>query len=217
MKRLLIFTSLGTIILFGAASAAMAGAESANAARTREMNANLLHDLEKLTAEICNSSDLGPKDGEPIKDTPCYKLAEVRERLLAMGVQEPCTSLRAQNAGVSWAALTPLPLRCVPMNDRVNKVYDRNHTDVPKGWECREDIFYDKKGRAGLVCSPATLVNEWTLNRPCEEEDFNKLPHWTTIQCRGYGTGLQHCDDGKIAISIDAQTYCHISVFRHTR
>jgi hypothetical protein len=176
-----------------------------------------LRDLEKLTEKICKFSDLGPKAGEPLKDNPCYKLTEVRERLLAMGVQEPCTSLREQNAGVSWAALTPLPLRCVPMKDRVNKVFNLDFTDVPKGWGCRADIFYDKKGHAGLVCGPVMLVKEWTLNRPCKDEDFSKLPHWATIQCRGAGTGLTECDDGKLGISIDAQTYCHISVFRHTR
>ena len=158
MKYLLIAAALAAAIASGTASA-----ESAKAS-------NLLRELEQLTAKICQSPDLGPKDGEPIEDTPCYKLTGVSEQLLAMGVEESCASLREQNAGASWSALKPLQLRCVPMGERVNKIFNLDLSDVPKGWRCREDIFYDKKGRAGLVCSRVALVKEWTLDRPCKDE-----------------------------------------------
>ncbi|MGB8898775.1 MAG: hypothetical protein WCC90_05805 [Methylocella sp.] len=129
---------------------------------------------------------------------------------------EPCSVPRAHNQGVSWGAYQALPLRCVPMKDRVRKVYAL--ADIPKGWICKTDIFYDKKGHAGFVCGPVIVIAKWELNRPCKEDDGPQMPiEWSRKFCRGAGTGLAHCDDWKIAIDIDAQTYCHITLYEHVQ
>lgn len=35
--------------------------------------------------------------------------------------------------------------------------------------------------------------------------------------CKSGGTGLAHCDDGKVVIDIDAQPYCRITIYEHSR
>jgi|SRR5271165_3317638 len=129
---------------------------------------------------------------------------------------EPCSVLRARNEGVSWGAYQALPLRCVPMEDRVSTVYPFGRP--LKGLSCRNDIFYDRQGHPGLVCSPVIVIAKWELNRPCEESDGPQMPAaWSRRFCRGEGTGLAHCDDGKIAIDTDAQDYCHITLSEHAQ
>jgi len=131
---------------------------------------------------------------------------------------ESCSVLRARNEGVSWAAYQALPLRCVPMSDRVNNVYPVGRQLKVKGLSCKTDIFYDKQGHPGLVCSPVIVIAKWELNRPCQESDGPQMPAaWGRKFCRGAGTGLTHCDDGRIAIDIDAQEYCHITLSEHSQ
>jgi len=110
----------------------------------------------------------------------------------------------------------PLSSLFVPPSDRVNKVYPLKAR--MNGISCKNDIFYDKQGRRGPVCSPVVVIAKWELNRPCEEDDGPQMPAvWKQKFCRDYGTGLAHCDDGKIAIDTDAQMYFHITLSEHTQ
>ncbi len=129
---------------------------------------------------------------------------------------EPCPAIVERNRHVSWGAYTPLPLRCVPMKNRVTKVYPIGH--IPRGMSCLNDIYRDRDGNAGLVCGPVIRVLTIKRDEICDAGDADVEPGWRDKYCRGAGTGLIQCDDGKTAVDLSAQEeHCDVTVYEHVK
>ncbi|RWD97791.1 hypothetical protein [Mesorhizobium sp.] len=58
------------------------------------------------------------------------------------------------------------------------------------------------------------VIAKQEKNEPCQAGD---TPVWASKYCKSGGTGLAHCDDGKVVIDIDAQPYCRITIYEHSR
>ncbi len=126
------------------------------------------------------------------------------------GAAETCASLRARNARASWSDYQALPPRCAPRRERrLPKVYAK----APTGWSCKNDTFYDERGRAGLDCGPIVQVMAWKYERPCDKDAI--LISMDRKYCRGSGPGQSHCDDGATVIDIDSQAACSVAISRH--
>ena len=130
---------------------------------------------------------------------------------------EPCPVIVKRNRSVSWGAYTPLPLRCVPMKDRVTKVYPMGG-QIPSGMSCLIDIYRDHNGNAGLVCGPVRTILTIKRDEICDAGDADLEPGWHNQYCRGAGTGVIECDDGKTAVSLSAASeHCDVTIYEHVR
>ncbi len=60
------------------------------------------------------------------------------------------------------------------------------------------------------------VIAKQEQNHPCRKGDTpDMMPAWESKYCKSGGTGLAHCDDGKIVIDIDAQSYCRVTISEH--
>ena len=68
-----------------------------------------------------------------------------------------CAAIRAFNEKApSMAAMKILPCHCIPMRERVDKVY----THAPAGFTCGNHVFYDKQCHQGMTCFKEGLTIE---------------------------------------------------------
>ncbi|MBZ9683282.1 hypothetical protein LB531_21730 [Mesorhizobium sp. CO1-1-2] len=60
------------------------------------------------------------------------------------------------------------------------------------------------------------VIAKQDSDHPCRRGDTPDIaPAWASRFCKTGGTGMSHCDDGKIVIEIDAQSYCHVTISEH--